>query len=544
MKLFLFLVTVIFTFFCFTGCERTQWKDDKGETLPDNSEQDNEEPVVTDDDVPEIDEDETVDLSPDEENQDDDDEIEIDEDPVDDTDYCIIDPSVFDQGIESADVFSMVEYDSSLFPMTVQAGHMESENVILWGYTEDNDEKTLVVWREAVDEEKVVIVKEFLMIPEDGYMKKKVEGLAPGTWYNYGFFTKADEEIISRSIIGRFKTAIHPECMEVITITGTHGTNFKHKYTALELSMKFNADFFVQLGDFSYNDDCKSTDDFRSYWFRTLSNTDYKKILPTIGQYIVWDDHEVEDNSKYEPNLKKDLAKVHRGLEAWFESLPVEKREGVENNWGNPSYYNSYKWGKTLELFLLDCRAERIPDTRNSSDAIYISKKQMNWFKDALLKSDAHFKVVANSVPIAHYGGLWDVALADRWEGYKAQRNEILNFIVDNDIKNVVWLSGDFHTGSVAPVDKPETPWNKMWEINMGPAGNTNILGDMGKIPNFLWNTGKMNATVIVFDPFKDSIYVKYLDPEKETVMFEVELFGENALTDPIMIYTYLHPEF
>jgi len=49
-----------------------------------------------------------------------------------------------------------------------------------------------------------------------------------------------------------------------------------------------------------------------------------------------------------------------------------------------------------------------------------------------------------------------------------------------------------------------------------------------------------MNATVIVFDPFQNSIYVKYLDPEKETVMFETTLFLETAPLNPLGVYNYL----
>lgn len=452
-----------------------------------------------------------------------------DEKPID---YCQLDPQEFDEGYPSQTDYQSIEYDNNLFPMTVQAGSMESDKVILWGYTEDNLEKTLFIWREGLlSGEDVEVLKE-KVDPVDGYMKLKVEDLAPGTHYRYTFAHFEEDKPVKRSFIGNFRTAIHSECMETITIPGTHGTNFKHDYTALRVSKSFNADFFVQLGDFAYNDGCDSTEDFRNNWFKTLATTEYSEILPDMGQYLVWDDHEVEDNADYEPSLKRDLDKVHRGLNAWFESLPVEKRDDAQNNWGNPTYYRSFKWGKTLEIFMIDCRAERVPDSRSGSDPIYISKKQMEWFKNGLLESTSHFKVVANSVPIAHYGGLWDFALNDRWEGYKAQRTEILNFIVNNNIKNVVWLSGDFHTGSVAPVDDPNSAWGKMWEINMGPGGNTNILGNAGKIDNFLWNTGKMNATVIVFDPFKNSVYVKYLDPDNESIMFEVELFGES---EPLM---------
>ena len=530
--LLLFLILIV-------SCGRENWKEEPEQIVDENNsvkDDISEIPDETPDIIEEIIDDSEVVVEEDIETPDEDNNEIIDEEPVD---HCKMDPGIFDKAQPVDDIYTSIEYDETNFTMTVQSGSMEHDKVILWGFTEDNIEKTLVIWRDSDLSGKVELFKEIAITPADGYMKLKVEGLAPGTWYKYGFFSKDEAGFVNRSLIGKFKTAIHPECKEVITITGTHGTNFKHEYTALKVSEKFNADFFVQLGDFSYNDGSKSTDDFRKYWRRTLDETDYKSFLPTIGQYIVWDDHEVTDNSDYEPDLKKDLAKVHRGLEVWFESLPVEKRADVENNWGNPSYYRTFKWGKTLELFVIDCRAERVPDTRSDSDPVYMSRKQMDWFKQALLDSTAHFKVVANSVPIAHYGGLWDFALNDRWEGYKGQRTEILNHIINNNIQNVVWLSGDFHTGSVAPVDDPATPWGKMWEINMGPGGNTNPLGDMGKVPNFLWNTGKMNATVIVFDPFQNSVYVKYLDPEKETVMYETTLFLGTAPLNPLGVYNY-----
>ena len=34
----------------------------------------------------------------------------------------------------------------------------------------------------------------------------------------------------------------------------------------------------------------------------------------------------------------------------------------------------------------------------------------------------------------------------DGWDGYQAERKELLDFIIDNDIQNVVALTGDIHT--------------------------------------------------------------------------------------------------
>jgi len=274
---------MISLFFLILSCERGSYEylsqNDKDSETTDESVTVDE--AVNDFDVPEND---PVDID-ENEAEPDIDENDIDEVPDEEPmDYCQLDPQEFDSGVPSETDYESIEYDSDLFPMTVQAGSMESDKVILWGYTEDNTEKTLFVWREGlVPGEDVEIINEKVE-PVDGYMKLKVEGLAPGTWYRYTFVHYEETQPVKRSFIGNFKTAIHPECMETITITGTHGTNFKHDYTALRVSKSFNADFFVQLGDFAYNDGCESTEDFRNNWFKTLATTEYTEILPDMGQ--------------------------------------------------------------------------------------------------------------------------------------------------------------------------------------------------------------------------------------------------------------------
>jgi len=39
---------------------------------------------------------------------------------------------------------------------------------------------------------------------------------------------------------------------------------------------------------------------------------------------------------------------------------------------------------------------------------------------------------------------------------------ELLDFIVDNNIRNVWWLSGDFHTGSVGRIGWNTSPYRFM----------------------------------------------------------------------------------
>ena len=78
----------------------------------------------------------------------------------------------------------------------------------------------------------------------------------------------------------------------------------------------------------------------------------------------------------------------------------------------------------------------------------FLGPVQKALFKQALLDSTAKFKFVINELPIQQF---WALPY-DRWEGYGAERNEILNFIRDNAIENVVFLATDIHANLVNDV--------------------------------------------------------------------------------------------
>ncbi len=104
-----------------------------------------------------------------------------------------------------------------------------------------------------------------------------------------------------------------------------------------------------------------------------------------------------------------------------------------------------------------------------------LGKAQKEWFKATMMGSDATWKLWGNEVPmmrmlVPNPGnpvniGFDRVLDGDGWDGYPAERKELLSFIGANDIKNVVVLTGDIHahfagvllddydsTGTPAPV--------------------------------------------------------------------------------------------
>jgi alkaline phosphatase D len=112
------------------------------------------------------------------------------------------------------------------------------------------------------------------------------------------------------------------------------------------------------------------------------------------------------------------------------------------------------------------------------------------------------FKIIVNSVPITNFPGLFDLAPFDRWEGYPAQRTQLLDFLIQNKIPGVLFVSGDFHLGASTRVE-PTGPWSPFREVLMGPGDqNANPLWlTLPGAPQFDFKTGTSNVTVFEADP-------------------------------------------
>ena len=176
-----------------------------------------------------------------------------------------------------------------------------------------------------------------------------------------------------------------------------------------------------------------------------------------------------------------------------FENLPILRDPA------NPQrLWRNIRWGDTAEIFVLDCRSEKKwPEN-------YVSDAQMNWLKVGLSESTAVFKLILNSVPIGDFPAAFDTPITaiNRWQRYRAQRDEILRHIDDGHIKGVLWLSGDFHLGSVAKIGKTG-PGSTSYEVLAGPGAQAPnpFLSSVMRDPLFEFATGEMNYVALHLDP-------------------------------------------
>jgi len=417
-----------------------------------------------------------------------------------------------------------VPLDATVFDRALCAGAVRDTGVIITSFAAAPPSPVrLKLWRDADVAGQVMMVFDEEVVPTEGYIKTTPEGLAPGTQYHYGLFTDDGGGPTGRSDLGRFRTAPRPTESPVLTIGASACTNWNYRpYVALTRTADEDVDLFIQLGDMAYNDGSLTLADFRDNWRLTLQDPGYRDILSSTASLFTWDDHEVTNN---DGRFQLPTQTVLDARQAWFEALPVPDDE-------NYTIWTSYRWGATAEVFVMDCRSERQPATRTSDDPIYISKAQMAWLKDGLLNSPCHFKILMNSVPMTQLPSFAPAA-EDRWDGYAAQRQELLDHITGNDIRNVWVLSGDFHVGAVGRV-MPDGPASRIHEFLCGPGGNSaeGIIGALG--PDVIkdafppgqldYFAGTIAATVIRFDPEADTVNVRFIDPTTDNVDFEATL--------------------
>jgi alkaline phosphatase D len=183
----------------------------------------------------------------------------------------------------------------------------------------------------------------------------------------------------------------------------------------------------------------------------------------------VWDDHEVEDNyagthpDSAQPDESLENNGVPRrvpfgdrranGYKAFFEAMPRIQTKGDPT-----AIYGSLQLGGIVELFLTDQRQYRdqqpCMDVQlqgcaddNTPGRTMLGSAQKAWFKSAVPKSKATWKLWGSEVMLMSLQTApGNNANHDQWDGYGAERQEILDSFVAAGVKNLAALTGDIHT--------------------------------------------------------------------------------------------------
>ena len=381
------------------------------------------------------------------------------------------------------------------FPMGVQAADATPDGALLWTQLTYPAEGVRVVVFGADD----VILADLPATPADGgFTEVEVAGLEPWTDYRYAFI--ADEPVGAsepvRSEIGRFRTAPAPDAQPALVFgaTSCNDAGFMSP-TPLNHAATAELDLFLMAGDTVYADDSDAVADYRAVWEYAYLDPPMRAVHRSTSFLYTWDDHEIDNN--WDPETFSP-ATIAAGTQAFFEHAPMRRpAEDPTRIW------RSYRWGLTAEFFVVDARGERKPSTMDTDAAQYLSPDQMAWLRAGLLASEATFKIILHGVAFTDMPWQYPAA-GDRWEGYDAQRAQLIDTL--EEVDGVLFISGDFHFGSVQTIEPPGNLLDYIPEVLVGPAAQ---FGNPGMLllsfnDQFPYLTLTNNYTRFTADPMAD----------------------------------------
>lgn len=182
--------------------------------------------------------------------------------------------------------------------------------------------------------------------------------------------------------------------------------------------------------------------------------SELQPLLASTPQYAIWDDHD------YGPD-DSDGTWVHKET-AW---------EVFRDFWGNPTYGVNGQKGCTtkfqyadMDFFLLDNRYFRTPNyCKTCPDRTLLGKDQLQWFLQALAASRAPFKMIAIGGQVLTSSSNNETA----FHFFPAERDTILKFIERENIKGVIFLTGDRHFSELSAMKNGAGNW--VYDLTASP---------------------------------------------------------------------------
>ncbi|CAN5178413.1 alkaline phosphatase [soil metagenome] len=346
-----------------------------------------------------------------------------------------------------------------------------------------------------------------------------LSGLPPAEqlFYRVFFEDLDDRRLTSEPSVGSFRTA--PVTNSTLTFvwsgdTAGQGWGINPDFGGMRLYETMRAlkpDFFVHSGDTVYADGpisesvtlpdgtvwrnivtpekvkvAETLDEFRGNYKYNLIDPNVRSLNAEVPIFDPWDDHETLHNWYPGEILDDPLYTVTdvdllaaRARRAFVEFMPLREQHGDPDR-----IYRKVAYGPLLDLFFIDMRTYRGPNTSNdqrrqSPLTAILGRRQLEWLKLQLRSSRATWKVIASDMPL----GLVVPDTETTFEGVANDHDgralgrelelaELLSFIKREAVDNVVWITADVHYTAAHHYDPARATFNDFkpfWEFVSGP---------------------------------------------------------------------------
>jgi alkaline phosphatase D len=312
-----------------------------------------------------------------------------------------------------------------------------------------------------------------------------LEGLEPGTTYNYrpfidvasGYASSRTYSLTTQELwqfrkeAPDFKMAVGSCAFVNEPAYDRPGEPYGAEFHIFDTIVKKDPDLMLWLGDNIYLREV----DFASYgsivhrYKHTRSQKEIQNLLKHCPNLAIWDDHDFGPNDSNGSFVHKDWT-----LEA-FQSFWPNPSYGLSGDEAGRGISTQFQFSD-IDFFLLDNRYHRTwKDTIGNTSPTILGTTQLEWLLQALKQSQAPFKLIA-------IGGqfLNSADVFENYSNYAKERSYIIEAIEKENIRGVVFLTGDRHCGELSFM--PLKNENGIYDLTVSPL--TSRAFDMSKEEN------------------------------------------------------------
>lgn len=296
-----------------------------------------------------------------------------------------------------------------------------------------------------------------------------LSGLRMGTQYRLRVEAKPDGvDTAACSLEGRFRTAPDPAVAAPVNFVVVTCQDYPRRddpangHKIYDAMKKLHPDFFVHTGDIEYYDKAlpyaPNQELARFKWNRIYAMPFQRSFHLNVASYFMKDDHDTLKNDCWPGQRYGDLT-WEQGLAIFREQVPMGEKT-----------YRTFRWGKDLQIWLVEGRDFRSPNIApDGPDKSIWGAEQKAWFKRTVAASDATFRVLISPTPLV---GPDRENKGDNHanEAFAHEGRELRAFIAQQ--KNMIVINGDRHWQYVS-IDN-ETG---LREFGTGPSSDEHASG-------------------------------------------------------------------
>ncbi|EIW60085.1 uncharacterized protein TRAVEDRAFT_35844 [Trametes versicolor FP-101664 SS1] len=310
----------------------------------------------------------------------------------------------------------------------------------------------------------------------DFTLKVEATNLKPDTTYWFQFADCTDPKSVSP--VGRTRTLSRPDSYFNAYGVAAHNTS---------------TDILVHLGDYvcrmrsrraaigreTLGRELATIEDYRGRL--SQYRTDVSLVFAHQNAPWITDDHEVADQAwkagtadsndtavgcSFSPSGACFTDRKLAAVRAYHEWMPIRQVDPDDKL----RVWRNFQIGKLLDLTMLDTRQyDRditdviIDSIADEKDRSLMGAPQEAWFYNTLSASKqrgAIWRIVGQQIVFSQID--LTTGFDDAWDGYRANRNRVLDYLYDNEITNTIILAGDSHAN---------------WASDLAPVSSTSTFG-------------------------------------------------------------------